>query len=162
MLEPQRTTDPRSPVQPDRLGVRPYIVLAVLAGLALWSLSDVWVDALSPPYEEPGGQDAAGPEEYEAAPGASARGNLGGIIRGDDYPMEALLREEQGTVGAVLTIDKTGRVSNCTIGSSSGSASLDRATCKILTERAKFSPALDAQGQPVASSFSQRITWRLQ
>ncbi len=92
----------------------------------------------------------------------SASGNLQGLIRTSDYPASALDAEEQGTVSVVLTIGSNGRVSNCSVAGSSGSRSLDSTTCRILTSRAKFTPARDSSGNPTSGTFRQRITWRLE
>ncbi len=92
----------------------------------------------------------------------SAVGNLQGLFSGDDYPASALDNEEQGTVGVRLAIGPNGRVTGCDVTSSSGSRTLDSATCRILRSRARFTPATDNTGNPTTGSFSQRITWRLE
>jgi protein TonB len=150
---------PRSPVQLDRPSKLPLLVLAGLAVFLVWKLRDTWVDALAPP--------AAESEASRVAPGDTsggvlpARGNLAGLISGDDYPTDALRNEEQGKVTAKLSIDRRGHVSKCEIISSSGSASLDRATCSILARRARFTPARDVNGKPVPDTFTQSIVWQL-
>ncbi|MFL6733249.1 MAG: energy transducer TonB [Sphingomicrobium sp.] len=92
----------------------------------------------------------------------SAVGSLQGLFRDTDYPEAALEREEQGSVSATLQIGTTGRVTGCSITSSSGSRTLDSATCRILTSRARFTPAQDSSGNPTTGSAPARITWRLQ
>jgi protein TonB len=92
----------------------------------------------------------------------SAGGPVAALFSGDDYPPAAQMRDEQGTVGVELKIDKQGRVSRCNIAQSSNSESLDSATCRILQERARFTPARDNSGQPVEDTYRQRITWRLE
>ncbi len=76
--------------------------------------------------------------------------------------MDSLRNEEQGKATARLIIDRNGRVSKCTIATTSGSESLDRATCRILSERARFTPARDSNGNPVEDSYTQTIVWQLQ
>lgn len=92
----------------------------------------------------------------------SVSGNLQGLFRESDYPSSAVENEEQGTVSVVLSIGPNGRVSNCSVASSSGSRSLDSATCRVLTSRAKFTPARDSTGTAISGTFRQRITWRLE
>lgn len=92
----------------------------------------------------------------------SAVGSLQGLIREDDYPASAIENEEQGTVAVSLSIGTNGRVSGCSVTRSSGSRTLDSTTCRVLTSRARFTPAQDSSGNPTTGSFSQRITWRLQ
>lgn len=92
----------------------------------------------------------------------SARGNLQGLFSGDDYPQDALRNEETGRVTVRLTIGTSGRVDNCSVISSSGSRSLDSATCRILTSRARFTPAKLSNGQPTTDTYTQTIVWQLQ
>jgi protein TonB len=91
----------------------------------------------------------------------SAVGNLQGLFRDSDYPSDALDREEQGSVVVALQIGGNGRVSGCSVSSSSGSRTLDSTTCRILTSRAKFTPARDSSGNTTNGSVTQRITWRI-
>jgi protein TonB len=93
---------------------------------------------------------------------ARAKGSLQGLFRDDDYPAAAVSREETGTTRVRLSIGTDGRVSSCSVTSSSGSSSLDRATCSVLRSRARFTPATDNQGRPIADTHDQSITWRLQ
>jgi protein TonB len=61
-----------------------------------------------------------------------------------------------------LVVGVDGRVKACEIIGSSGSRSLDRKTCEIMSERARFTPAMDAQGKPIESTFTPPpIAWRL-
>ncbi|MFL6755079.1 MAG: energy transducer TonB, partial [Sphingomicrobium sp.] len=87
---------------------------------------------------------------------------LQGLITGDDYPSDALNKEETGTVGIRLSIGPDGRVTNCDVTSSSGSRSLDSATCRILRSRARFTPARLSNGQPTSDSVTSRIRWQIQ
>lgn len=102
------------------------------------------------------------PPAVRTVPPKSAVGNLQGLFSTDDYPAAAAENEEQGTVAVRLAIGPNGRVTDCSISSSSGSRTLDSTTCRILRSRARFTPATDNMGQPTTGSFTQRITWRLQ
>ena len=82
-------------------------------------------------------------------------------VRPDDYPAAAIVAGEKGTVGFKLGVDEKGRAVTCAITQSSGSALLDAATCRLMIHRARFEPATDAKGRPVASSFSSRTRWVL-
>jgi protein TonB len=90
-----------------------------------------------------------------------ARANLVAIFSTNDYPADAIRRNEQGTVGFELSINRLGWVSWCRIVRSSGSEALDRATCDILRSRARFEPARDASGRRVTDEYSGRIRWDL-
>jgi TonB family protein len=79
-----------------------------------------------------------------------------------DYPREAVLTRQQGTVRFWVKVSAEGRVTDCQIIQSSGTAALDEATCRIIRERARYEPVRNAQGQPVESfDGDYSITWRL-
>lgn len=82
-------------------------------------------------------------------------------ITNDDYPPGALRAGEQGTVAFDATIGADGRVTGCTVTSSSGSVALDDATCRLITRRARFTPSKDAAGKPISSTYSSRFRWEL-
>ena len=88
---------------------------------------------------------------------------VAGLISSDDYPPSALRNEEQGTVRVRLSIDTSGRVTNCSVTQSSGSSQLDSTTCRLLQRRARFTPARDNRGQPIADTItSPPIRWQIQ
>ena len=92
---------------------------------------------------------------------AAPKGSLTGLFSGDDYPPSAQRSGDQGTTAVRLTIGTDGRVSDCSVTASSGSGSLDSATCSIIKRRARFTPAKDQAGGPTTGSYSQRIKWVL-
>lgn len=100
---------------------------------------------------------AAAPSASQAVP----RAPLHTYLTNADYPSEAIRNGEQGTVEFRLTVDLNGRVSDCAIQASSGSAVLDATSCRIMTERARFNPARDENGKPVSGPFESRVSWRL-
>jgi protein TonB len=92
---------------------------------------------------------------------AKARANLASYFSDDDYPQDAIRNEQQGTTGVRLDIGPDGRVTNCTVTSSSGSSSLDNTTCRLLRSRARFTPATDSSGARTRDTTNTRIVWRL-
>lgn len=82
-------------------------------------------------------------------------------VMDDDYPPAAIRAREQGTVAFSLSVDGAGHVTTCTVVVSSGSGTLDAATCAILMQRAKFEPALDATGKPISAIYYNRFRWEL-
>ena len=92
---------------------------------------------------------------------AKAKANLASLFSTDDYPQAAIRNEEQGTTAVRLGVGPDGRVTDCSVTQSSGSGSLDAATCNILKRRARFTPAKDQAGNPISDTFSQRIRWEL-
>ena len=89
------------------------------------------------------------------------RGNIAAVISNEDYPLDAMRNSEQGTVGFVLTLDERGRVADCVVEYSSGSASLDAQTCRLMWLRTQLEPGRDKAGKPVTSALRARIRWVL-
>jgi protein TonB len=83
------------------------------------------------------------------------------LFRSRDYPRAAMRAGEEGSVTYRLEVNRTGRVARCTVTRSSGSLSLDMATCRLVSERARFRPARNGMGRRVADIFYGRIIWRL-
>ena len=92
---------------------------------------------------------------------ASARGDRTAWITAEDYPAAALRDGVEGTVAISAAIDARGRVTGCTVTGSSGHDALDRATCRLYTSRARFTPAHDAAGQAAGATLSDRVVWRI-
>ena len=113
------------------------------------------------PIARPAPPAPAAPPPPRVSQAARAKGNLPSLFSTDDYPQAAIRGEEQGTTAVRLTISPDGRVSDCSVTSSSGSSSLDGATCSILKRRARFSPAKDQNGQSISDTTSTRIRWEL-
>ena len=113
------------------------------------------------PRAPPAPPPAPPPPKPKLASGATPRSNPGSWATNDDYPSAALRAEEEGVTGFRLTVGTDGRVSECSVTSSSGSSTLDAATCKLITRRARFTPAKDADGNPVTDTYSNRIRWQI-
>ena len=64
-----------------------------------------------------------------------------------------------GTVVVQYTVQANGRVSGCVTARGSGNPDLDAITCRIVEERSRFKPALDAQNRPVASQAHAIYVW---
>jgi protein TonB len=105
--------------------------------------------------------EAAACDDSKPAAAARAKVNLASLLSDQDYPAEARAAREQGLVGFALDVGANGRVAGCAITRSSGSATLDSATCRLIQSRARFTPALDAGGATVADKIAGRISWIL-
>ena len=147
----RRDVHPRSPVQE----VRDPAAKAVFAFMLAFSLYLGWQnrDALIDWFDGEYQARHTGPQ--------AAKANLVAIFSDDDYPAEAIRHEEQGTVAYRLQINRRGRVAECSIVSSSGSDTLDDATCRIIEDRARFEPARDTAGKRIGDEYSGRIRWVL-
>ena len=119
----------------------------------------------APPYVPTPVAAPPAPPAPPAAPvvskAAGAKGNPADWITNDDYPAEAIRSESEGTTGIKWTINTAGRVENCVVTASSGSSSLDQAACRALVRRGRYTPASDATGNPIATTSSRRVVWRL-
>jgi TonB family protein len=93
--------------------------------------------------------------------GPTSVGDVPSWISSDDYPLAAIEAGEEGTVSVRLIVDKTGKLSGCTIKKSSGSAVLDEATCAVLSRNARFRPVVNSRGQPVQGVFQRAVVWKL-
>lgn len=65
----------------------------------------------------------------------------------------------QGTVALQVNVEPNGRVSNCAAVRGSGNARLDALTCRLVRERARFTPARDARGRPVVGQAYTTFAW---
>ena len=87
--------------------------------------------------------------------------NPGSWATNDDYPVSAMREEREGTTGFRLTIGVDGLPTQCEIISSSGHADLDTTTCRLIMERARFTPGRDKNGKAVGGTYSNRIRWQI-
>lgn len=92
---------------------------------------------------------------------AVPKGNPGLWVTTDDYPPSALREEGQGVVRFVLDVDPTGVPVNCSVTQSSGRDDLDDTACRLVTERARFEPAKDSKGKPVAGTYANSVRWQI-
>jgi len=90
-----------------------------------------------------------------------ATAKLARLFKSDDYPASAILANKSGAVRFVVLVDEAGRVADCTIIETSGVAALDAQTCGIVTERAKFQPALGPDGKAAKDATIQQVVWRM-
>jgi len=78
-----------------------------------------------------------------------------------DYPTGELRLNHAGAVGFSLSIGLSGQVTGCTVTRSSGFPILDETTCRLIARRARFEPARDEQGLPVAGQFASTVRWQI-
>ncbi|MFM6933079.1 MAG: energy transducer TonB [Novosphingobium sp.] len=98
------------------------------------------------------------PSPYYGRP-ASPKGNPGYWATTADYPSAALREEITGVTRFRLTVGIDGRVSQCEVTQSSGSAILDATTCSLVVRRARFNPATDAAGNLAIGTYSTAVRW---
>lgn len=93
---------------------------------------------------------------------SSAKGDVRRVFSSDDYPEDALGQNQGGLTQYMLMIGKDGSVMDCVVAQSSGIASLDAMGCQVIRERAKFTPATDANGKPTVDTLvTPPIRWAI-
>jgi TonB family protein len=91
---------------------------------------------------------------------APAMGDVREAFTSEDYPDEAMQRNQEGSAQFMLFIDEKGAVAACQILKPSGAPALDGMGCQVIRQRAKFKPALDTSGKPVRSTVvTPPVTW---
>ncbi|MDT7934029.1 MAG: TonB family protein [Sphingomonadaceae bacterium] len=82
-----------------------------------------------------------------------------GRIRNSDFPRDALRAGEEGRLTTRYTVGVDGRVTECAVVRSSGSAVLDATTCRLIRERFRFRAARDAEGRPRPDTILEDHEW---
>lgn len=103
----------------------------------------------------------APPPAPRVSQAAGLRGNPASFFGPDAYPPAAQRAGAQGRVVARLTVGTDGRVTDCSVTSSSGNGDLDSTTCRIARSRVRFTPAKDDSGNPMQSSYTLPVRWVL-
>jgi protein TonB len=85
--------------------------------------------------------------------------HLRGRLRDGDYPRGLGEAGIEGTVSVRYTVELDGRVTDCRVTRSSGSAALDETTCRLIEQRFRFAPSRDRAGRPVRSQIVENHSW---
>lgn len=155
---------PPPPPPPDQPSTPPPPVLVTPPPIVQTTQPPVVMQAQTTPppaYTAPPPAPPAPPAPPTVSKAAGLRGNPGQYFGPDAYPPSAQREGAEGRVSAKLSIGTDGRVTDCSILSGSGNRALDDATCRISKARVRFTPAQDAAGNPVASSYTLNIRWQL-
>ncbi|AKM07244.1 energy transducer TonB [Pelagerythrobacter marensis] len=119
--------------------------------------SDTRLAPLPVPSPAPSASLGTGVEPVVASP----RNDPSRWVTQADYRSSWINRELTGVARFRLDVGADGRVRNCTITGSSGHAELDRATCDLVTRRARFDAARNAQGTAAAGSYANAVAWQI-
>jgi hypothetical protein len=120
-----------------------------------WAAMDACLDRLRQTWNV--GDDNSGKITTPARPLVP----IEGMITGMDFPRQALAKVWSGTTSFALLIDEAGKVRDCTLTETSGIAVIDSRTCAVVSYKARFDPAIGADGKPAKSAVAERITWRV-
>jgi hypothetical protein len=80
-------------------------------------------------------------------------------LRSGDYPRGQLYKGASAQIHFRLTVGEDGLVSDCAIQQATKGDEFAATTCALLRRRARFEPALDAAGRPVASYYVNAVRW---
>ncbi len=100
-------------------------------------------------------------QDEEPVPKAKPIGNPATWIPANGYPPAAAASGEQGRVAFTLTVDETGRVSECKVTQSSESPLLDESTCNFMTANGRFEVPRNKKNKPTMGTWSSAMTWKL-
>lgn len=148
---------------------KPKVVVPTPAKVVAATTPNTGAQATQGAAPVPGPGTGAGGSGTGTGSGASGSGSGGGgtgtpssvkIVRSltsQDYP-DAIIRTwpKGGAIFTRLRIEPDGRVSQCDVMRSFGNAAADQWTCSLLRSRARFLPARDANGRPVAEWFGYK------
>lgn len=79
----------------------------------------------------------------------------------NDYPSDMLMRGKRAIVQFRLNIDANGEPTACHIQQSTRPQAFDDAVCKAIMRNARFEPALDAEGTPLASYWINTVVFHM-
>ncbi len=80
-------------------------------------------------------------------------------LRSGDYPTGALRMGVSAVIDFRLMVDAAGQTTECHIQRMTNNPEFATLTCKLLMKRAKFRPALDSEGKPIASYYVSSVRW---
>lgn len=159
-----RATEVVAPVPPMPLPVVPPIIAAPIPATGAAANSG------STPVAGPGtgaGGNGTGFGSGDGGDGDGGGGDDGGTppilrrgrLKYSDYPRAAGAAGIGGTVGVRYLVGVDGRVGECDVTRSSGSAELDEVTCRLIRERFRFAPSRDGRGRPVPAWLIENHSW---
>ena len=84
----------------------------------------------------------------------------GSFMLDNAYPVDALRERQEGLSVVSLAVNEKGKVTACRVSETSGSTSLDNATCSM-GRKMHYAPARDAVGNAVTGEAPFRMNWHL-
>jgi protein TonB len=120
---------------------------------------DIYVPTTS--KQPPANDGAISTPPPELARTLQVKGDRPSWVTTVDYPTQSIRNGEEGRVAFTVQVGTNGRVTSCRVTGSSGYPALDEAACHFYAKRARFLPALAADGTPVAASRADSVRWQL-
>lgn len=84
---------------------------------------------------------------------------VAGELRTRDFPSSGVGERDGRFIVVRYVVGTDGRVKNCRVVQSSGSAEADAITCKLIEQRFRYRPAEDAAGTPVQDETGWKQWW---
>lgn len=88
-------------------------------------------------------------------------GDPGQWIQSRDYPSKMVNRGQPAIVQFRLSVDAEGKTTDCYIQKTTRPKDFDDAVCKRFARKSKFEPALDADGNPIASYWRNTVQFQI-
>ena len=85
-----------------------------------------------------------------------------GRMSTSDLPEALFVSGFRGSVGVRYVVARDGRVPSCEVTRSSGNATVDAVTCRLIRERFRFRPSRDGAGRPVDSMIVENHSWEVE
>lgn len=95
-----------------------------------------------------------------AGAGVTPPVHVSGALTNADYARSGVSRGTNGTVFIAFRVRSDGRVDRCRVVRSSGNATIDGETCRLVERRFRFRPARDAAGRAIDFTLQTDFTWR--
>lgn len=67
--------------------------------------------------------------------------------------------QDRGYAHLLLTVGQAGRVTGCSVLTSSGHAGIDQALCGVMVQRSRWQPARDRSGRPITVEVRYTAIW---
>ena len=145
------------------LTVPPPIIAAPKAGVGMAASNGASDHA--GPGEGAGGQGngtgSGGAGNGEGDGGDTPPRQIKGRLKGSDIPADLVNGTTLFTLSVRYRVEVDGRVADCAVTRSSGSAELDGLACKLIEQRFRFVPSRDPDGHPVESTIEENHSWEI-
>ena len=134
-----------------KIGRKPPVTISTGKLKAPLSAMDQCLESLVASW----GYDAS--EQAELASGPEPIGRITNWFNYRDYPSDALRNEVAGAVRFRLAVDPAGAITDCVIQSSYSDPAFSQKVCAEFKRNGKFKPALNADGEGVASYWANSV-----
>lgn len=91
----------------------------------------------------------------------TVKSNPGNWMKSRDYPADMLQAGKRAIVHFRLNVDAAGQPTACHIQQSTRPKAFDDAVCEAIMRNAQFDPALDAEGNPIASYWLNSVVFHI-